>query len=52
MLNSHLIFGIWGILKSRVFSPRPQTLLQLKVRLDQEVASLAADQGLLRWKLS
>ena len=48
-LNSHLFYGIWGILKSRVFSPRPQTLLQLKVRLDQEVATLAADQGLLRW---
>ena len=33
--------GIWGILKSRLFSPRPQTLLQLKVRLDQEIARLA-----------
>ena len=31
--------GIWG--KSRLFSPRPQTLLQLKVRLDQEIARLA-----------
>ena len=31
--------GIRG--KSRLFSPRPQTLLQLKVRLDQEIARLA-----------
>ena len=44
-----ILFGIWGILKSRLFSPRPQTMLQLKLRLDQEVARLAADQPLLRW---
>ena len=43
-----LDYGIWGILKGKVFSPRPQTILQLKTRLDHEVASLGADQGLLR----
>ena len=40
--------GIWGILKSRVYCPRPQTLLQLRMRLDYEVARLAADGALLR----
>ena len=46
-LNSHF-FGIWGILKARLFSPRPQTLLQLRTRLDQEVLRLGADQAMLR----
>ena len=43
-----LDYGIWGILKAKVYSIRPQTLLHLKTRLDQEVASPGANQGLLR----
>ena len=33
---------------AKVYSIRPQTLLHLKSRLDQEVASLGANQVLLR----
>ena len=43
-----LDYGIWGILNAKVYSIRPQTLLHLKSRLDQEVASLGANQVLLR----
>ena len=41
--------GIWGILKSRVYSQaRPRTMLQLRTRVDQEVARLGADRAMLR----
>ena len=43
-----LDFGIWGILKSRLHSPRAQTMLELRLRLDQEVGRLGQDQALLR----
>ena len=43
-----LDYGIWGILKAKVYSIRPQTFLYLKTQLDQEVASLGANQVLLR----
>ena len=43
-----LDYGVWGILKSRLFSPRPATMLELRTRLDQEVARLGQDQALLR----
>ena len=43
-----LDYGIWGILKAKVYSPRPRTLFELRQRIDQEVAALGADQALLR----
>jgi len=44
-----LDYGIWGILKSRVYSQaRPRTMLQLRTRVDQEVARLGADRAMLR----
>ena len=35
-----LLSGIWGILKARVNSPRPRTMLELRLRLDAEINRL------------
>jgi hypothetical protein len=43
-----LDFGIWGILKARVFTPRPRTLMELRTRIDQQVAELGNDRQLLQ----
>jgi hypothetical protein len=41
-----LDFFCWGFLKSKVFSPMPHTMQQLKTRIRQEVANL--DQAMIR----
>ena len=40
-----LDYSIWSILKKRVYTPRPQTLEGLKLKISQEVANL--DEALL-----
>ena len=41
-----LDFFCWGFLKSKVFSPKPQTMRELKARIIQEVADL--DRSMIR----
>ena len=41
-----LDFAIWGILKDKVFTPRPATLQQLEANIRREVAAL--DPQMLR----
>ena len=43
-----LLTGIWGILKARVNSPRPRTMLELRLRLDAEINRLGQETDLLR----
>ena len=43
-----LLSGIWGILKARVNSPRPQTMVELRMRLDAEINRLGQEADLLR----
>ena len=43
-----LDFGIWGILKARVYAYRPQTMDQLKAKISSEVTKLGQESDLLR----
>ena len=43
-----LDFGIWGILKQRVFAIRPRTMVELRNKINQEVNRLSMEPELLR----
>ena len=43
-----LDFGVWGILKARVFANRPRTMDELKTKIRSEVTRLGQEPDLLR----